>query len=94
MANYFHRYEEWVAVADNDEVLTYEVPWKPSWEPFYISTVHVPQFDERFTNYGYDRISQVNKIVLRNFYRNFSITQLFNRIISVYKFIILLCYFK
>ncbi|CAK8685198.1 unnamed protein product [Clavelina lepadiformis] len=52
------RYEDWLGVSDT-EVTAFEVEWSQSWEPFYISHVNVPEHDERFKQYGYDRISQV-----------------------------------
>ncbi|XP_072163967.1 beta-1,4-glucuronyltransferase 1-like [Diadema setosum] len=39
--------------------VAYTVEWKPLWEPFYISRSDVPLYDERFRQYGYNRISQV-----------------------------------
>ncbi|XP_066956682.1 beta-1,4-glucuronyltransferase 1-like [Macrobrachium rosenbergii] len=37
----------------------YEVLWQDPYEPFYISRVNVPSYDERFRQYGFNRISQV-----------------------------------
>jgi hypothetical protein len=38
----------------------YHTPWHEPWEPFYIArTDTVPEFDERFKQYGFNRISQV-----------------------------------
>ena len=37
----------------------YEVLWRDPWEPFYISRNNIPQYDERFRQYGFNRISQV-----------------------------------
>ncbi|XP_046981385.1 beta-1,4-glucuronyltransferase 1-like [Schistocerca americana] len=37
----------------------FEVLWKDPWEPFYISRNSVPFYDERFKQYGFNRISQV-----------------------------------
>ena len=53
-----YSYADWFATGGNSTV-AFEVAWKPSWEPFYVSARNVPEFDERFTNYGFDRISQV-----------------------------------
>ena len=33
--------------------------WDKSWEPFYIARREVPLFDERFKQYGFDRIQQI-----------------------------------
>ena len=38
----------------------YEVEWKDPWEPFYIGTRSMPRYDERFKQYGFNRISQVS----------------------------------
>lgn len=38
---------------------SYDVLWKDPWEPFYISLNSVPLYDERFKQYGFNRISQV-----------------------------------
>lgn len=35
------------------------VLWKDPWEPFYIVRNNAPLYDERFKQYGYNRISQV-----------------------------------
>ena len=35
------------------------VRWRDPWEPFYISRQDVPLYDERFKQYGFNRISQV-----------------------------------
>ncbi|XP_042860065.1 beta-1,4-glucuronyltransferase 1-like [Penaeus japonicus] len=37
----------------------YEVLWQDPWEPFYIARTNVPFYDERFRQYGFNRISQV-----------------------------------
>ncbi|RXG58383.1 Beta-1,4-glucuronyltransferase 1 [Armadillidium vulgare] len=39
----------------------YEVLWRDPWEPFYISKTNVPLYDERFRQYGFNRISQVRR---------------------------------
>ena len=41
--------------------VAYEVEWKDPWEPFYIGPKNVPKYDERFKQYGFNRISQVIK---------------------------------
>ena len=40
----------------------YEVEWKDPWEPFYIGTKSMPRYDERFKQYGFNRISQVSHV--------------------------------
>ncbi|KAB7502417.1 Beta-1,4-glucuronyltransferase 1 [Armadillidium nasatum] len=42
----------------------YEVLWRDPWEPFYISKTNVPLYDERFRQYGFNRISQSCILVL------------------------------
>lgn len=37
----------------------YNVEWKDPWEPFYIASANTPLYDERFKQYGFNRISQV-----------------------------------
>ena len=38
----------------------YELLWKDPWEPFFIGPKHsLPRYDERFKQYGFNRISQV-----------------------------------
>lgn len=53
-------YEAWQRepVAPSLGVL-FEVLWKDPWEPFYIGRNSAPLYDERFKQYGFNRISQV-----------------------------------
>ncbi|KAG8198071.1 hypothetical protein JTE90_020902 [Oedothorax gibbosus] len=53
-------YEAWQKEppAKNIDVL-FEVLWRDPWEPFYIGRNNVPLYDERFRQYGFNRISQV-----------------------------------
>uniref|UniRef100_UPI00358E8A2E beta-1,4-glucuronyltransferase 1 n=1 Tax=Myxine glutinosa TaxID=7769 RepID=UPI00358E8A2E len=37
---------------------SYDVPWRDPWEPFFLSPRSAPLFDERFQQYGFNRISQ------------------------------------
>uniref|UniRef100_A0A8C4QLC7 Beta-1,4-glucuronyltransferase 1 n=1 Tax=Eptatretus burgeri TaxID=7764 RepID=A0A8C4QLC7_EPTBU len=37
---------------------SYDVLWRDPWEPFFLSPRSVPLFDERFQQYGFNRISQ------------------------------------
>lgn len=39
--------------------VTYTVAWRDPWEPFYLGPAAAPTFDERFRQYGFNRISQV-----------------------------------
>jgi len=43
----------------NDLDVAFEADWDKSWEPFYVAKHNVPMFDERFKQYGFDRIQQV-----------------------------------
>jgi len=40
--------------------IAYMVEWHDPWEPFYIVEQNAPKYDEKFKNYGFNRISQVN----------------------------------
>ena len=42
--------------------IAYVVEWHDPWEPFYIVDKKAPKYDEKFKNYGFNRISQVNLI--------------------------------
>lgn len=39
--------------------VAYTVEWTDPWEPFYIARASLPLYDERFKQYGFNRISQV-----------------------------------
>jgi len=39
--------------------IAYTVEWHDPWEPFYIVDKKAPKYDEKFKNYGFNRISQV-----------------------------------
>lgn len=59
----FCRIDEWTSIPESDELaVAYEVVWEPSFEPFFISERDVVRYDERFKQYGFDRISQVGLI--------------------------------
>nr|XP_054759006.1 beta-1,4-glucuronyltransferase 1-like [Lytechinus pictus] len=51
--------------------VAYTVEWKPLWEPFYISRSDIPIYDERFRQYGYNRISQICELYMAGF--NFAV---------------------
>lgn len=57
---------------DNVDIL-FEVLWKDPWEPFYISRNTAPFYDERFQQYGFNRISQVSEKTLRTLQLNSSL---------------------
>ncbi|XP_014289932.1 beta-1,4-glucuronyltransferase 1 isoform X1 [Halyomorpha halys] len=53
-------YEGWLNEPPGSEMATiFDVLWKDPWEPFYIASNNVPLYDERFKQYGFNRISQV-----------------------------------
>lgn len=53
-------YEAWQKELPSVELAPlFEVLWKDPWEPFYIARNTVPFYDERFKQYGFNRISQV-----------------------------------
>lgn len=45
----------------------YEVLWQDPWEPFYIASTKIPLYDERFRQYGFNRISQVCELHVAGF---------------------------
>ncbi|NWS16973.1 B4GA1 glucuronyltransferase, partial [Pachyramphus minor] len=48
--------------------VAYEVPWRDPWEPFYVAPARgVPPFDERFLQYGFNRISQACELHVAGF---------------------------
>ncbi|OQR75873.1 N-acetyllactosaminide beta-1, partial [Tropilaelaps mercedesae] len=54
-------YEAWTnapSALDNKLEVLYQVSWKDPWEPFFIAHNSAPLFDERFRQYGFNRISQ------------------------------------
>lgn len=53
-------YEAWEKEAMRDKLaILYEVEWKDPWEPFYLSRNTAPMYDERFRQYGFNRISNL-----------------------------------
>ena len=53
-------YSAWhnLSLTENLQV-GYQAVWKDPWEPFYIMPRTAPKYDERFQQYGFNRISQV-----------------------------------
>ena len=71
------RYNDWVEVAIESQLsIAYEVDWEQSWEPYYFSLNSVPLHDERFKQYGYDRISQICELYMAG-YRFFVLNNVF-----------------
>lgn len=60
-------YEAWlhasslINTSEHRVDILFEVFWHDPWEPFYISANSVPMYDERFRQYGFNRISQVRR---------------------------------
>uniref|UniRef100_H2ZCX2 Beta-1,4-glucuronyltransferase 1 n=1 Tax=Ciona savignyi TaxID=51511 RepID=H2ZCX2_CIOSA len=53
-------FDKWKTFPQRDEMnIAFTAEWDKSWEPFYIARRTVPMFDERFKQYGFDRIQQI-----------------------------------
>uniref|UniRef100_A0A1E1XN45 Beta-1,4-glucuronyltransferase 1 n=1 Tax=Amblyomma sculptum TaxID=1581419 RepID=A0A1E1XN45_AMBSC len=53
-------YEAWQREPPGDRLaVLFEVLWRDPWEPFYFGRNSAPFYDERFRQYGFNRISQV-----------------------------------
>ncbi|CAG2164326.1 unnamed protein product [Oppiella nova] len=52
-------YENWQKNSSPKLDILFEVLWRDPWEPFYFSPNSVPLYDERFRQYGFNRISQI-----------------------------------
>lgn len=58
-------YSAWRNLGSSDSLqIGYEVKWKDPWEPFYVVPKSAPKYDERFRQYGFNRISQVLALLL------------------------------
>ena len=57
----FHRHQ----LSERKLDIAYSVKWTPTWEPLYIAHRDVPLYDERFIQYGFNRIEQVNYTIFR-----------------------------
>jgi len=58
-------YDVWrnMTVQHGEQVdIAYVVDWHDPWEPFYIVDSEAPKYEEKFKNYGFNRISQVSCI--------------------------------
>ncbi|KAI0214096.1 hypothetical protein LSAT2_000811 [Lamellibrachia satsuma] len=61
-------YDRWQNLKHDSELrVSYEVKWQDPWEPFYIAPRTVPVFDERFKQYGFNRISQACELHIAGF---------------------------
>ena len=66
-------YEKWRTLSNDGPVsVGFTVERDAFWEPFYIAKTSMPLFDERFKQYGYNRVSQVRMIIfVETFYGTF-----------------------
>ena len=56
----YTEYETWEKEGTREKLaILYQVTWKDPWEPFYISRNTAPMYDERFRQYGFNRISNL-----------------------------------
>ena len=51
----------------HDLDVAFTAKWDKSWEPFYIARREVPLFDERFKQYGFDRIQQICELYVAGY---------------------------
>ncbi|XP_072101588.1 beta-1,4-glucuronyltransferase 1 [Mobula birostris] len=52
-------YSRWINLAAGPGLgVAYTLAWSDPWEPFYVGPRSVPPYDERFEQYGFNRISQ------------------------------------
>lgn len=64
------QYAKWLAYNEGGNelgIVQYPVDLRPPCEPFVIVPRHSPRFDERFAQYGYDRISQICEMLTAGF---------------------------
>ncbi|XP_042295417.1 beta-1,4-glucuronyltransferase 1 [Sceloporus undulatus] len=61
-------YSQWLNLPTGGPLhVAYEVEWRDPWEPFYIGASSVPPYDERFKQYGFNRISQACELHVAGF---------------------------
>jgi len=53
----YTNYERWKSITEKN--IFYQVEWHEPYEPFYIASKRYIRYDERFEQYGYNRISQL-----------------------------------
>ncbi|ESO83002.1 hypothetical protein LOTGIDRAFT_169833 [Lottia gigantea] len=59
-------YEQWRQLTPGDSSY-YNVEWHDPWEPFFIVAKSLPLYDERFKQYGFNRISQVCEMYIAGY---------------------------
>ncbi|XP_065051224.1 beta-1,4-glucuronyltransferase 1-like [Rhopilema esculentum] len=52
-------YNRWKKSSSAALSVSYRIEWKDPWEPFFIADRNTAVYDERFKQYGFNRISQV-----------------------------------
>lgn len=52
-------YDKWRRSKSAEISIAYKVDWQDPWEPFFIAETKSVVYDERFKQYGFNRISQV-----------------------------------
>lgn len=58
------QYDKWKFLPKPENLeIAYLVDWQDPWEPFYIAPRNMPMYDERFKQYGFNRISQVRNYI-------------------------------
>ena len=69
-------YEKWRSLdkAGDGMDVGYESKWQDPWEPFFISPRSAPDYDERFRQYGFNRISHACELHIAG-YRYFILDQ-------------------
>lgn len=61
-------YDRWRALGKGGALrIGYSVQREDPWEPFYIARTSVPLYDERFKQYGFNRISQICEMYVAGF---------------------------
>eukprot|EP00117_Sycon_ciliatum_P019366 scpid60272/ scgid17575/ N-acetyllactosaminide beta-1,3-N-acetylglucosaminyltransferase; I-beta-1,3-N-acetylglucosaminyltransferase; Poly-N-acetyllactosamine extension enzyme; UDP-GlcNAc:betaGal beta-1,3-N-acetylglucosaminyltransferase 1 len=62
-------YKRWMGLSEKPSGMApaYEVEWRDAWEPFYIGRRTVPRYDERFKQYGFNRISNVCQLYMAGY---------------------------
>lgn len=61
------RFKREDAISDKQISIGFSVEYKDPWEPFYIAKTSLPLYDERFKQYGFNRISQVCEMHVAGF---------------------------
>ncbi|XP_041354474.1 beta-1,4-glucuronyltransferase 1-like [Gigantopelta aegis] len=62
------QYERWKKLEPKTRLeVAYSLSWKDPWEPFFIGDKSLPDYDERFKQYGFNRISQVCEMHIAGF---------------------------